>query len=55
MWRTGREMGDLARKQQSGQAVMTAWRKDGFQRYLGDRISLESDWAGEECVPGKRY
>lgn len=29
--------------------VMIAWKKeDGFQRYLGVRVSLESDWMCEE-------
>lgn len=28
--------------------VMIAWKKDGFQRYLGVRVYLESEWIYEE-------
>lgn len=52
------EMGGLVGKfpQQSRKEVMIAWRREGFQRYLGDRIYLESVWVREERdVSGKRY
>lgn len=58
LWRTDVEMGGLVGKfpQQSRKEVMIAWRREGFQRYLGDRIYLESVWVREERdVSGKRY
>ena len=52
VWRTLEEMGGLVRKlsqQSRPEGMITASRKeDGFQRCLGDRIYLESDWVCEE-------